>query len=304
MQNCKYQFELIYITKIMAYLSYSQVWHWISIDGSTLYDFYGKNFNPNVPAIPGWNTFTCYQQTSNFNLTGFQPWNEVWCYIRNISDINPWHLYVEAFLQVYRWWWQYLWGLYWEFDETSWDVTYAWYMYFWVDSDEIWDYGTEYRIITNWEYTPSWWTKQWETWKTVAFTVSNLNIDTTLCKPWYLWIEWNNLCYTDATWWDWWHPWYWWKHKINYDTWYNWWTWEPWYIWIPSGVSWRIYYVDAYGIVRRTHYADTRYWGSSHPSWAIPWRIWVSDWNANTWYWYLCFIDWNWEQMRMWNWTP
>jgi hypothetical protein len=289
----------------MASFTYWAVWKGIAIDWSERFTFYGKNFNPNVPSLPSWNTFSCYGQTSNFNLTWFQPWNEVWCYIWNI-DVQ-WHwwdnIYVESYIQRYNWGsWSDLWWYTWSGTVDANDALWAWYMYFWVDSDEIWNYDSQYRILTNREVG-----SQWENWKITNFTVSNLSIDDTLCRPWYLRVEWTNLCYTDATWWDGWHYGYGWKHKINYDTNYNGWSWNPWYMWIPSSsTDRRIYYVDAYWTVRRTQVADERYGGWWYVGTNYAGRMWC-PWpydDMYDWYGYLCYVDGWWYKRRMWNWTP
>lgn len=277
----------------MSSLSYSKVWKWIAIDGSEFFTFYGKDFNPNVPSFPSWETATCYQETSSFNLTWFQPWNEVWCYVWNVNCTASGNLYVESSFQAYKnGSWTTTWDYDWSFSVDSGDL-YMWYMYFWVDSDEIWDYATQYRIVTNREL--------WSEWNSniTSFTVSNLSFDSNTHRSWYLRIEWNYLCYTDATYS--WSTGY--KHKINYDS-YTWWSWDPWYIRVPSWTTWYIYYTDAYGVVRRTHMADERYWGNYFPSWAREWSIRVSNGDYTEWYGYLCFIDGNWECRRMWNGTP
>lgn len=280
----------------MAYFSYSWVGKWIAINWSTRYTFYGKDFNPNVPSLPSWNTFTCSDETSNFNLAGFQPWNEVGCYVRNVTTSNQvWDLYVESFFK--RGWvttWQYDRS----FRTSSAYEVYTWYMYFWVDDDEIWSGSGSYTIETNRELRFDWWGSDWDNWLTTNFTVSNLSIDSDKHRSWHLWVEWNYLCYTDATWWTQWY-----KHKINYDTWYSWWSGDAGYVWIPSGTTWRIYYTDAYGVVRRTHLADTRYGWSYYP-WASTGYIYASDGNYLDGYWYLCFVDGNWELRRLWNWVP
>lgn len=276
----------------MAELTYHKIGKWIEIDGSTFYTFYGKDFNPNVPNIWWWwTTITASDETTSFNLTWFQPWNEVWCIVLTFDITNDCTLYIEYEFQQYIWWWQ-----------TSWaysDTYYVWapqtysYLYFGVDYDEIWDNTNQYRIVVNRECSDG----TWENWIINNFTVSNLSIDSGYHNSWYLWIEWNNLCYTDAIFWS-----MWFKHKINYDTWYNWWSGDPWYIWIPSWTTWRIYYTDAYGTVRRTHLADSRYGWSRYWS---PWYIYVSNgWDASDWYWYLCFVDGNGELRRLWNWVP
>ena len=276
----------------MASFTYWAVWKWIAIDWSERFNFYGKDFNPNVPSLPSWNTLTCSNETSSFNLLWFQPWNEVWCYVWNVTtNWVSWRLYVESSLKrggstV----WSYDWTYY-----TDTSIVWAWYMYFWVDDDEIWSSSGSYSIVTNREFRPDWWSTEWWSWITTNFIVTNLSIDSSLHPSWYLWVEWNYLCYTDAVYGS---SWY--KHKINYDS-YTWWSGNPWYIRVPSWTSWYIYYTDSSGTVRRTHFWDERYGGNKY---GTPWYIYVSDGDYTEWYGYLCFVDGNWMLRRMWNWTP
>lgn len=270
-------------------ITYCKVWKWIMTDWSLFYNFYGKDFNPNVPQMWFWLTSAwAYSETSNFNLVWFQPWNEVWCCVVIIenNDTSERTQYLSAsFQQDWRTTWTY----------DQWYITVPWnwawrvyYMYFWIDDDEIWEWVSNYKVI--WDML--------DDSAEASFTVSNLSIDTKTHKAWYLWIEWTYLCYTDATRWL---SWY--KHKINYDS-YTGWSGEPWYIRVPSWTTWYIYYTDAYGTVRRTHMADERYWWSWYPSWAKEWSIRVSNGDYTQWYGYLCFIDGNGECRRMGNWEP
>ena len=278
----------------MASLSYTGIGKWIEIDWSEFYNFYGRDFNPNVPTLPtNWTTASAYDETSTFYLSWFSVWNEVWCYVFNIDTwgvAGSW--YVESEFQVYRWWWATTWDYSWNFSTSS--PKWMWYMYFWIDDDEIWDDATNYRILTNREY--EW---EWENWIITTFSVSGLSFDSTLHNSWYLWIQWNHLCYTD---WTRWNRGY--KHIINYDSWYDGWTWEPWYIWLPSSANGKIYYTDAYGNVRRTHSSYSRYGWSSYPSSAVPWKMRIPTGWMEDWYWYLCFVDGDGELRRLWNGEP
>lgn len=277
----------------MASFTYWAVWKWVAVDWSTWYTFYGKDFNPNVPSFPsGWETIRCSDETSSFNLSWFQPWNEVWCYVWNVNTWwVTWRLYVEFSLKRGG-------STVWTYDQTFYtdsNPVWAWYVYFWVDDDEIWTESGSYTIVFNREFRPDWWSTEWESWLTTNFIVTNLSFDDSLHKSWYLWVEWRYLCYTDAVWGSRGY-----KHKINYDS-YTWWSWYPWYIRVPSWTSWYIYYTDEYWTVRRTHFGDERYGWSKY--WTR-WYIYVSDGGYEDWYWYLCFVDGNWELRRMGNWTP
>lgn len=276
----------------MSSLSYSKVWKWIAIDWSAFFTFYWKDFNPTVPAIPsGRNSATAYNETSSFNLSWFQPWHEVGCYVWNVDCTVNGSLYVEASLQAYRGWWDTMWGYDWSFSASSWSV-FMWYMYFWIDYDEIWDYATQYRILTNWSLG-----SDSGSWITTPFSISGLNIDSTLHTSGYLRVEWANLCYTDASYSH--NRGY--KHTIAYDSWYTWWSGEAWHIrlWTSSADKY-IYYTDANWTVRRTYYSDARYWWTSYAN--NPWYIRVSDGDTEDGYAHLCFVDSTWQKRRLLNW--
>lgn len=278
-------------------IDYCELWKWLKIDWSTFYTFYGKDFNPNVPTLPNWDTFEADDITNSFNLLWFQPWHEVGCSVVNFTDIDISWAYL--FFYFYQWnqtsypsWVNDFW--YQSFGSYN---TYAYYAYFWIDDDEIWNGYSTYKytwVITTDRYDASSSARLAE--YTGSFSVSNLSFDDSLHPSWYLWVEWNYLCYTDAV-----HGSRWYKHKINYDTGYSWWSGDAWHIWVGSWTAWRIYYTDAYWDVRRTHLADSWYgwrrYGSS-------WYIYVSDGDYTEWYWYLCFVDGNGELRRIWNWVP
>ena len=274
--------------------TYCKIWKWIDIDWSEFYNFYGKDFNPNVPSPPTWTTTWVYNETSTFNLVWFQPWHEVWCCVviikNNWSSSRTQHIYAD----FYQWS-----SNTWTYDAGNVTVD-AWgewmlYVYFWVDYDEIWSWYSNYRV--EWQML--------DDSKDASFSVSGLSIDSTRHSSWYLWIEWNHLCYIDATY----SSTQWYKHKIQYDS-YTWWSWEPWYIWIPSSsTDQRIYYTDAYWTVRRTHVASDRYSPTWTPNtWYVwtqyAWKIRVPTWDMEDGYWYLCYVDSGWYKRRMGNWEP
>ena len=193
-------------------LYYTWIWKWVEVDGSLLQYFYWEDFNPTHNPRPSWwGTVWAYEATNTFDLSWFQPWHEVWCGIWNLK--KDWDWSSETF-QI-KWNLQRLKNSTWT---TGWDVSWsgtihineqwAWYMYFWVDDDEIWDWYSSYRIM--WWWSTSWWDMG------IAysyFNVSNLDIDSNLYPSWCLWIDWVNLCYTD---WTHWSEWY--KHTIAYDS--------------------------------------------------------------------------------------
>lgn len=266
------------------------------IDWSTFFTFYWQDFNPNVPSRPShFDSVTTSWETS-YNLSWFQVGNEVCCWVFVFdNDSLTDSVYISwdmEFQKSYNgsdyypaWWSESSWG------SASPNSRKAVYYYVGVDNDEIWIWETYYRFHIEWSSTDG------STGTiNIPFRVSNLSFDDSLHPSWYLWVEWNYLCYTDGT-----HNSRWYKHKINYDTGYSWWSGEPWYIWVGSWTTWRIYYTDAYWVVRRTHLADQWYGSRRYGS---SWYIYVSNGNYTEWYWYLCFVDGNGELRRLWNWVP
>ena len=273
---------------------------------SNFFTFYWKDFNPNVPTRPATsqNQMTASWETS-YDLADFQPGNEVCCclfWFKNSGSDNvyvSWDMYFK----------KKVWSTYyseWMWHTSGWASISSdggWYMYYyyvWIDYDEIQSWYSNYRFEIEWSST------DWST-DTIycPISVSNLSFDSSFHKPWYLWIEWEYLCYTDASYYG--YQWY--KHKINHDS-YSWPIKDPWYIRIPSSSSdTRIYYTDAYGVTRRTHVASDRY----SPTWTPnTWYVWtqyagkmrVPTWDTEDGYWYLCYVDSGWYKRRMWNGTP
>lgn len=291
-------------------MSYSvrtnSIWKWITIDGSVMQVFYWDDFNPVQFSRPSslssvWTTWT----TTNFDLSWFQPWHEVWCHVRliDLGSSYSWTLYWE-FLRSSDWnSWQNLWTMAWDVSASSWQY-WAWYAYFWVDWDEIWDWYNYYKMHLTWLSDID--------FESPTFTVSNLNIDSTDHYAWYIRVEWSHLCFVDAShYYRWTYGREWFKHKIAYDGNFSQYVWTEysWMMWLETDVVRRIYYVDQYWYKRRTYEASNRFW---YPSWQwksvwsnYKWKIYVSDsWDAEDWYAHLCFVNQNWYLMRILNWPP
>lgn len=276
------------------------IWKWIAIDWSTLFTIYGKMFDPNVPDAPSsYSRVSLVDESYSYNLSWFQPWLEVCVCCLEVgnetSSTISWS--IQCTLQQWTWWdWEdgdtiYFW--YFDIEPTRWYFNYMWV---WIDPDEIRPWISQYRFH---------WVACWQDfYKT--FTVSNLSFDDVEHPAWYLWVEWNNLCYvppsiysgsSDTGY----------KHIIEYDEWYSGWSWEPWYIWIPSSSSdHHIYYVTEYGTVYRTKESYAWSWWSSsagsNKSWYIrmtPSTSWTPE---QAWYNYLCYVDGWWYKRRMGVW--
>ena len=277
----------------MASVTYNNIWKWILVDWTVLHNYYGDDFNPTNPDFPSsWSSVSAYQETTNFNLSWFQPWHEVWCSVCVIGlDWYSWRLYGD-FIRDWRIWWTYYWDIGW-WSSTKRSV----YMYFWIDKDEIRPWYSEYQVHY---YTVDWTVDSYSP----TFRVSNLSIDSSYHKSWYMRIDWQHLCYTDNTWEESWRDGYWFKHKIAYDSSYqeSVWTDKAWYIWLWDSLA--IYYVDEYWMKRRTYPSRERYWWSSRPWTSHTWETWVWEWSAEYWYGHLCFVNSNWESRRILNWPP
>ena len=64
---------------------YNEVWKWLSVDWSVIFDVYWKMFDPNLPSVPAW-TITVHDETTNFDLSWFQQWNEVSLWIIQLAN--------------------------------------------------------------------------------------------------------------------------------------------------------------------------------------------------------------------------
>lgn len=286
------------ITVHYSWTGKSLVYNW-----STAYTIFGRDFNPRPSDIPNppsnWNENTVRASwETSFNLSWFQYWNEVcfWTYVLEFEDFS-WDVDIteDMSFQKYTWWWQNAWWTGSNYYNTS-DGTLRWtYWYVWIDDDEIWTDATQYRFLIQvygWGVSTEF---------TIPFTISGLSFDYTRHPAWYLWVEWQNLCYTDASY----SSTRWYKHKINYDGAYSWGSGSPWYIWLPtSSTDDHIYYTDANWYVRRTQNSQPRFDEGDAYAWSgNAWYLWVSDgyWSED-WYAHLCYVNNQWYKRRIINW--
>ena len=280
-------------------VNYNKIWKWIAIDWTTRQVFYWDDFNPRQFTRPtSYTSVSATDETTSFNLSNFQAWNEVWCWVIKLTfpDGFSWLLYAR-FERSSDWinydtQRQY----YWNIDESAWNY-WAWYIYFWIDYDEIRPWYNYYRI---WYHSADGTTINFYS---PTFTVSNLSFDNSWHRWGYMWVEWENLCFVDSCSLN-----KWFKHKINRDTWYTGtyvWTDKAWYVRIPeySNDS-RLYYVDATWYTRRTKESQNWYDIDHAYAWSsYAWFIWVSDGDyAEDWYAHLCWIDSAWSKRRICNW--
>lgn len=281
----------------------SSTWKSLIVDWSVVQTAYWKTFNREPPYSQSWwNSERRASWESSFNLTNFQIWNEVLCFALTLKawSATDWEV-VDTTMRVqkYKDWArvsQGTWSHSWTYTYQAWLIySYSWYM--WIDKDEIWNDATQYRLYRSREWDRGHWDYTY-----TYFTVSNLNIDTTPCPSWYLWVEWDNLCYTDNTLREVWLDWYGYKHKIWVQSWFMDYVWtdKAWYIRLQSWWNYpdRIHYIDSSWYHRATQ--NPLWWYGWYATVSgAEWYVWGWDRNAQYWYGYLCYIDSNWTKHRI-----
>jgi len=283
-------------------LTYHGIWKWVEVDGSLFQYYYWEDFNPTNNSRPSyWTSIEAYEQTGTFDLSWFQPWHEVGCWVWVLesdseSSVN-FTLYGD-FQRLKNWSWTTSWNYGWR-DTISSNKTFAWYMYFGVDDDEIWDWYTTYRI--RWRGT-AWSDTIWPIYSN--FTVTNLNIDSNLYEAWCLRVDWAHLYYTDWTHWD-----YWYLHRIAYDS--------SVYDYVGRDCAWSIWLKDTWWNDRKHIYYVTENWYKTRTYWFQEWYWWdvnvwsqyrwsirVPTWDADRWYGHLCYVTATGQKLRVLNWPP
>lgn len=256
-------------------------------------------FDPNIN-IPSWwwDYINVIDAFSSVNLIWFQPWLEVCVNVAIIDNTgsSTETALIEVWFEQYKSWsWQKWMDSFYYSETIESGDSYAYWTRVWIDPDEIRPGITSYRYFIS---------INWERKATKSFSVSNLSFDSSPHPAWYLWVEWNHLCYTapsiysgsSSTGY---------KHMIGYDENYSWWSWTPWYIWIPSSSSdHRIYYVTQNGYVYRTKESYEWSGWSTYVGTANKWHIRMTPSTTSrpeqSWYNYLCYVDWWWYKRRMW----
>lgn len=283
----------------MVSVAYNNIWKWIAVNWSTREVYYGADFNPTPFSVSTWNSANVVDATTNFDLSDFQPWHEVWCWVIRVDSSSDYSNKLYGDFERYDTTWHTSRSFYWDFS-IAWAGYWYWYIYFWVDYDEIWAWYSKYRIhYYTMDNTINFYSPE--------FTWDNLSIDSTQHRAWDIRVEWSHICYIDWTW-----SWTpsnkkWFKHKIAFDSSYSvnvWWE-NAWHIWLDDSNVLQIYYVDQAWTKRRTYPSRERYWGNVNVWSSNKWYMRVSSsWDAEEWYAHLCFIAPNWSKRRILNWPP
>lgn len=269
------------------------VWKGLEYDWSLIATYYEKDIDQDAPSTTAPHRFEPYNSVNSFDLSNCGVWSWVWCFAIYRENSYPSSKSLSSTtltLQAYIGW-------SWTTRKTktlSWSISSWWYRWWYFDFSvlpwEIRTDATNYRVTWNRTVGSDTWTI------TKSFTISNLNIDSTAHTPWYLWIDWLHLCYTDG---------YWYVHEIKTDNSHtptSVWTDKKWYMWLETNDNSRIYYVTQSWYVYRTPAARAWYWWNTNVWSDKAWYMWVSSWtSASSWRYCLCFIAPNWNKMRIIN---
>lgn len=230
---------------------------------------------------------------STINCSWLQIWHYVW--VSNLVLNIPSSIWTDVITLRYELQWYINWS--WEtlYTHIIWDTTVIWWYYrswwevSWITNDMIWTNTNTYRV--RWVWVSQWGNGSWEHLK--WFNISNLSISTTKWVPWCLWIEWTNLCFTDADWY---------KHAISYDSGSQEAIWNT-YSWsLRLSDSWltnmrKINYVTANWFRYKTHlWRLKNFWRSTAPWTDYRWSVWV------TLQYSLAFVSANWDVVYLGNW--
>lgn len=269
---------------------YYGVWEGLNYGWSLLATFYQKDIDQDISSVSALNTFTPYNSTSSFDLSYCGVWDWVGCfavYWENLYTTSKTLSSITLKLQAYKNWWvdrktkTLSWSI------SAWGYRW-WYFDFSIIPWEIWTDATTYRVT--WSRTV--WDDSWSI--TQQFTITNLDIDDVQHEPWYLWVEWYRICYTD---------WYGYKHSLSIDNVSSYvWTDKAWYIRIDEDRPLWLTYIWANWYKYYTETFRTWYWWNVNVWSSNAGYIWVSSWtSASNARYCLCMVAPNWNKMRIIN---
>ena len=123
------------------------------------------------------------------------------------------------------------------------------------------------------------WVNKWAAW--LATFINPIILPIPVWNPWYMWVEWETLCFIDSEWF---------KQVIEND-WWNYWTWNIWYFWINSSDNLKVNFIS-----ESWTYRKTINWNFIS-SWNIEkkWSIWIEntgDYKNN-----LCRLNNSWDKI-------
>lgn len=288
----------------MAYI-YNRFAKWVeNIWSGTKKAWWKTNFNMPVPDL--WDSFATWNEWSwpfyyhweatSFDLTGFRNWWEClvgisWLH-RDAADNFTW----QSHLFIQRW------------EKPNWDLMFESWAWINLNSTQTWretqlgsnqwvapweiDWNGIYKLIVS----ISW--PEWNTSTTYNYTITNHPWFSWYKVPGYIWVEWDNLNYIDANWFEWSINWI----QLDYR-----WQSNAWFIWTNDSISSPyMYYIDDQWYQRLHPWnleqvASTWFnWPTWSVSWATPWYIWMDD---EYWYTHIAHIWWDWKKYIIWDWV-
>lgn len=269
---------------------YSGVWKWLLYDWSLLATFYEKDMDQTISSVSALKTFEPYNSVSTFDLSNCGVWSGVWCfavYWENSYTSSKSLSSITLKLQALKSWWVDR-----KTKTLSGSISAWWYRWWYFEFNvlpwEIWTDASTYRVTWSWTV----WTDTWNI--NEQFYISNLNIDDTQHDPWYMRVEWTNLCYTD---------WYGYKHKIETDTIGSYvWREKAWFIRLDGDEPLWIYYISSQWLKCRTSKFNDWYWWTVNVWSGKAWFTRVSSWTtASNARYCLCMIGSNGQKRRIIN---
>lgn len=262
-----------------------------------------------------WRTMNWWKTSFNMPVPDIFEDNSVFTETEWMLDAqSAWTSFDLTWFQL---WWEAIacnsvYAIYWPF---SWGTVYIkqkWYNTQWALMFENWPYQNDIESLNSSQWTfvqivSNQWVAEWEinknwTYRVVAeisWAISwtkTTYITITWCppmeqyQPWYVWVDWNDLCWTSANWHK--HTMYW-IYVSNTSA-------TPWYIWIDwehtywTWTSWAVYR-SKYNI--RQFESTFSNWAPWVVSWKKPWYFYMDNefWHEHISYidafWYKCLLN-------------
>lgn len=297
-EDWEYLYELTYIN--MTLNIYNHFAKWFRNKSSwTSMTWWKSNFNMPVPDIYDDNTIysktewmlDSIDEATSFDLTWFNYW---WEAIAASSVFTVDWPYWWADIFISQEWRDTLWNIIF----TNWPVLMeTWVLLSWEwSSYQLWSnqWVAPWEISTSWIYTcrciATWWYNQ-----TVDFQVNITNVPLFYWykDPWYIWVEWTQICYTSANWF---------LHKKTWVFDSNVWISSAWAIWIQWS---SIRYIDQLWDMRIWETPIKQFWSifSNWPTWSVSWQSpWYIYADNEFWWTHLSYIDSLWNKWLTWDW--
>lgn len=259
------------------------------------------NFNMPVPDIFDNNTnfnrttgmLTPLWQATSFDLSGFRYWWEILAAATTVSIDGPFAWWTVTLKQIWR--------------KPNWNEIFTNEIPVSFPSIANWDWYW-FQIASNqwiapWEVDINWtysldvevsWAITWS--QTFNLTFTNVPVFPWYKPPGYVWVDWNDLKYISANWFE---------HTVVWlDLWNVWWT--PGSIWSNDSVTTPvIYWIDSLWHQRLKSFQIKQFpstfsnWATSEVSWQTPWYMYMDN---EFWWTHISHIGADWYKYLLWDW--